>query len=176
MRRNRMCCLGVLAALLTLLSGCMLKTVDQMYCLPRRSEEYHNLQAAMDQVMSGLEYCAPQGGEPADGADGGPDRGRSVGSSGICQGVGERPLKIFIFAKEHGAYVNTATIETAGTAFEQVEYADLDGAGGVELVVGRQVSNEVVHALSAYTFSQGTPETLLTANYSRFLTVDLDQE
>ena len=63
MRRNRMCCLGVLAALLTLLSGCMLKTVDQMYCLPRRSEEYHNLQAAMDQVMSGLEYCAPLQGE-----------------------------------------------------------------------------------------------------------------
>ena len=52
----------------------------------------------------------------------------------------------------------------------------MDGAGGVELVVGRQVSNEVVHALSAYTFSQGTPETLLTANYSRFLTVDLDRD
>ena len=56
----------------------------------------------------------------------------------------------------------------AGTAFEQVEYADLDGSGGVELVVGRQVSNEVVHSLSAYTYVDGTPETLLTANYSRF--------
>ena len=62
MRRNRMCCLGVLAALLTLLSGCMLKTVDQMYCLPRRSEEYHNLQAAMDQVMSGLGTAPPSRG------------------------------------------------------------------------------------------------------------------
>lgn len=177
MRRNRMCCLGVLAALLTLLSGCMLKTVDQMYCLPRRSEEYHNLQAAMDQVMSGLEYCAPLQGENQQTVQMVDLTGDGQSEALVfAKGVGERPLKIFIFAKEHGAYVNTATIETAGTAFEQVEYADLDGAGGVELVVGRQVSNEVVHALSAYTFSQGTPETLLTANYSRFLTVDLDRD
>lgn len=98
MRRNRMCCLGVLAALLTLLSGCMLKTVDQMYCLPRRSEEYHNLQAAMDQVMSGLEYCAPLQGENQQTVQMvGPDRGRSVGSSGICQGSGRAPSENFHF-------------------------------------------------------------------------------
>ena len=63
MRRKRMNLLTVLAALAVLLSGCMLKTVDQMYCLPRRSEEYYNLQSAMDQVMSGLDYCAPLQGE-----------------------------------------------------------------------------------------------------------------
>ena len=175
MRQKRMCCLAVLATLALLLSGCMLKTVDQMYCLPRRSEEYHNLQTVMDKVMSGLEYCAPLQGENQQTVQMVDLTGDGQSEALVfAKGVGERPLKIFIFTKEHGAYVNTATIETAGTAFEQVEYADLDGTGGMELVVGRQVSNEVVHSLSAYTFSEGTPDTLLTANYSRFLTADLD--
>ena len=41
-----------------LLTGCML-TVDQMYCLPKRSEAFRNLQAAIDSAMAGLSYCAP---------------------------------------------------------------------------------------------------------------------
>lgn len=177
MRRKKMDLLAALAALAVLLSGCMLKTVDQMYCLPRRSEEYYNLQSAMDQVMSGLDYCAPLQGENQQTVQMVDLTGDGQSEALVfAKGVGERPLKIFIFAKDHGVYINTATIETAGTAFEQVEYADLDGTGGVELVVGRQVSNEVVHALSAYTFSEGTPESILTANYTRFLTADLDQD
>ncbi len=63
MKWNRIYLLLVAVALVVSLSGCMLKTVDQMYCLPRRSEEYKDLQAAMDRVMGGLEYCAPVQGE-----------------------------------------------------------------------------------------------------------------
>lgn len=48
MKWNRIYLLLVAVALVVSLSGCMLKTVDQMYCLPRRSEEYKDLQAAMD--------------------------------------------------------------------------------------------------------------------------------
>ena len=111
MRRNRMCCLAALSALSALLSGCMLKTVDQMYCLPRRSEEYHNLQAAMDQVMSGLEYCAPLQGENQQTVQMVDLTGDGQSEALVfAKGVGERPLKIFIFTKEHGAYVNLSLI------------------------------------------------------------------
>ncbi|MFR8331410.1 MAG: hypothetical protein ACLU9S_02730 [Oscillospiraceae bacterium] len=63
MRRKRMNLLTVLAALAVLLSGCMLKTVDQMYCLPRRSEEYYNLQSGYGpgHEWSGLLRAAPGG-------------------------------------------------------------------------------------------------------------------
>ena len=53
-----------LALLLTLgvqLTGCAM-TVEEMYCLPRRSESYNNLQTVMDPVMEGLEYAAPSSG------------------------------------------------------------------------------------------------------------------
>ena len=46
-----------------LLSGCALRTVEDMYRVPRRSESYNNLQAAMDLAMDGLEYAAPLTGE-----------------------------------------------------------------------------------------------------------------
>ncbi len=46
-----------------MMSGCGIKTVDELYCLPKRSEDYHELQSAIDGVMSGLEYCAPILGE-----------------------------------------------------------------------------------------------------------------
>ena len=55
--------LAVLLAVSVLLSGCVLGTLDELYCLPKRSEEYENLQAVVDKAMAGLEYCAPSYGE-----------------------------------------------------------------------------------------------------------------
>ena len=55
----------LLLVLLTaaLLSGCSARTVDELYCLPKRSEEFNNLQSAISKEMDGLEYCAPLTGE-----------------------------------------------------------------------------------------------------------------
>ena len=52
--------LGVTVLLLT---GCNVKVVNEMYCLPKRSEEYNNLQAEIDKVRRA----------PAAGTDGGSD-------------------------------------------------------------------------------------------------------
>ena len=52
MKRNWIICLLLAATLL--LSGCM-STVDQMYCLPKRSENILDLQAAIVRAMAGLD-------------------------------------------------------------------------------------------------------------------------
>ena len=36
-----------------LLAGCGARTIDEMYCLPRRSERNNNLRAAMESAMEG---------------------------------------------------------------------------------------------------------------------------
>ena len=56
--------IGVLMLLLTLLlSGCFIKTVDELYTLPKHSDEYNNLQQAIDQLMAqGAAYSAPVSG------------------------------------------------------------------------------------------------------------------
>ena len=42
----------ILTALL--FTGCAMRTVDEMYSLPKRSEAYANLQSAIDIAMAGL--------------------------------------------------------------------------------------------------------------------------
>ena len=168
---------ALVAALSLALSGCMMKTVDEMYRLPKRSEDDNNLQAAIDGVMSGLEYSAPIQGDNQQTVQMADLNGDGRQEALVfAKGTDDRPLKIFVFTKQDGNYVNTGAIQTAGTTFEQVEYVDIDDAPGLELVVGRQVGNEVLHSLSVYSFGAGQADTILTAGYTRYITADLDND
>ena len=47
--KRKLCLLIIAAALL--LSGCAMRRVDEMYALPRRSEEFNHLQSAIDAAI-----------------------------------------------------------------------------------------------------------------------------
>ena len=55
--------LAVLFMAAILLGGCSMRTIDEMYCLPKRSEGFLNLQSVIDDAMSGLNYHAPISGD-----------------------------------------------------------------------------------------------------------------
>ena len=167
--------LGVLACLL--LSGCAMKTVDEMYCLPKRSEAYQELQKVLDTELQNMEYCAPLSGmnqQPVQAAD--------VDGDGVSEflvfakAAGERPLRILVIEREDQTFTLTDTLQFSGTAFDQVEYITMDEKSGVELVVGIQLSDQLLRSVAAYTFADGKGEKLLGANYTNFLTVDLDRD
>lgn len=167
--------LGVLACLL--LSGCAMKTVDEMYCLPKRSEAYQELQKVLDTELQNMEYCAPLSGmnqQPVQAAD--------VDGDGVSEFLvfaktaGERPLRILVIEREDQTFTLTDTLQFSGTAFDQVEYISMDEKSGVELVVGIQLSDQLLRSVAAYTFADGKGEKLLDANYTNFLTVDLDRD
>ena len=167
--------LGVLACLL--LSGCAMKTVDEMYCLPKRSEAYQELQTVLDTELQNMEYCAPLSGmnqQPVQAAD--------VDGDGVSEflvfakAAGERPLRILVIEREDQTFTLTDTLQFSGTAFDQVEYISMDEKSGVELVVGIQLSDQLLRSVAAYTFADGKGEKLLDANYTNFLTVDLDRD
>lgn len=167
---------AVLAALMLSLCGCVM-TVDQMYVPPRRSESYRNLQAVMDEYMADADYCAPITGEnqqTVQMADLNGDGSNEVVV--FVKGNDEHPLKILIFRMEEGEYILMSLIESTGTAFDQVEYVQMDGQPGMELVVGRQVSDQVMRNVTVYRFTDGTPEQLLTVNYQKFLKLDMDSD
>lgn len=160
-----------------LFTGCNMSTIDQMYCLPKRSEDYLNLQSAMESAMVGLEYHAPIAGDhqqPVQMVD--LDGDENEECLVFARGSGEKPLKILIFAQVQNEYVLAGTIENNGTAFEQVQYVSFTGREGVDLIVGRQVSDQVVRPVSVYTLYQGRMEQILTTQYSRFVTTDLNQD
>ena len=167
--------LAVLCLAALLLSGCSMTTVDKMYRLPKRSEEYNNLQSAIDKAMTDLEYCAPQAGEYQQTVQMADLDGDSTEEYLVfAKGTAEQPMQILVFHQVGEDYVLTQTLESHGTAFDRVEYVQMDGKPGVELVVGRQVSDQVMGAVSVYSFHSGEAEQIVKASYTKFVTCELD--
>ncbi len=159
-----------------ILSGCSMQTVDQMYRLPKRSTDYSNLQAAIDKAMDGLAFSAPLTGENQQSVQMADVDGDTLQEYLVfAKGSSELPLRILVFDRVDDVFVHTDTIESNGAAYDQVEYIQMDDKPGVEVIIGRQISDQLVRSVSVYTFSGGEAEQLVTANYRKFITVDLNE-
>ena len=167
--------LVLLLAAMLLLSGCSMRTADQMYAIPKRSERYMDLQNQIDGAMDGLSYCAPLSGENRQTVQMADLNGDGTQEYLVfAKGSSERPLRILIFAQQAEEIVLWDTIESNGTAFEQIEYVNMDDVPGAELVVGCQLSDQLMRSVSVYHFPGGKAQRLLNTNYSKYLTVDMD--
>lgn len=162
--------------LIVLLGGCAMPTVEQMYLPPRRSEELSNLQSAIDKEMSGLSYAAPVSGDNQQTVqmadlDGDGREEYMV----FAKGTSEKPLKILVFRQEKDDTCTLMeTVELRGAAFEQVEYVDIDGNPGQEIVAGVQISDRILRIGSVYSFASNQADCILSTVYARMLTCDLD--
>lgn len=173
--KNRIWSLILLLILASILTGCSMRTVDEMYRLPRRSETDNNLQSAIDAAMEDLSFAAPIAGEnqqTVQMAD--LDGDGMVEYIVFARDTVNKAMRILIFGQQADMFTLNAVIESHGSAFEQVEYAHIDDKPGLEMVVGRQVSDQVRRSLSVYSCAGGTPEQIMTANYLKYLTCDLD--
>lgn len=167
----------LILAVACLLYGCQIRTVDQMYRVPKRPESYNDLQKVMDAAMTGMEYSAPRAGENQQTVQMADLDGDGIREYLLyAKGDGDKPLQILIFAQRDNGYVLIDTIGCTGSAFDLVEYVQMDGAGGMEIVVGCQISEQVTRSVSVYTMNQGAANQLLSTNYSKFLTCDLDSD
>lgn len=160
-----------------LLSGCGMRSVHELYRIPKRSEEYKNLQSAIDSVMGTLEYCSPLSGEHPQTVQMADLDGDAVPEYLLfAKGKTEKPLHILIFREVNNEYVLSDTIQSAGAAFDVVQYARVDDRPGYELIVGHQVSDQVTRSVTVYTFDQGKASALMNANYTKFVTCDLNAD
>lgn len=167
--------LMLLAALL--LTGCTVHTVDKMYCLPKRSEEYADVQSAINSAMGGLEHSAPRSGENQQTVQMADLDGDGTSEYLVfAKGNAERPLRILVFDEVDGVYQLVHTIENNGYAFDMVEYVQMDDVPGMEMVVGCLLGDQMIRSVSVYSFSGGEPERLVKTNYAKVLTVDLDMD
>ena len=94
-----------------LLFGCAPTTIDELYCLPKRSEEVSDLQSAIDQVMDALQYSAPRSGDNQQSVQmvdlDGDGRMEAVL---FAKGTDDSPLKILIFRLMEDSYELADTI------------------------------------------------------------------
>ena len=167
----------LLAAMLAavLLSGCALSTVEEMYALPKRSKEFRELQAAIDTAMYGMTFSSPQSGDNQQTVQMADLNGDGVEEYLVfAKGATEKPLQVLIFQQDETGKCRTmATIGFNGQAFEQVEYVEFDDKPGYELVVGIQVSDQVLRSVAVYSFAGGDAELLLLNSYSKMLACNL---
>lgn len=173
--RNRIRAVAVALIAALTFSGCSMRTVGQMYQLPKRSEDYSNLQSVMDEAMSGLKFSAPISGDNQQSVqmadiDGDGEQEYLV----FCKGSAELPLRILVFDRINGTFTHIDSIESNGAEFDQIEYIQMDEEPGVEIVVGHKISDMLTRSVSVYTFADGESERLITTNYRKFLAVDMD--
>ncbi len=162
--------------LLLFLTGCLFKTTDELYAVPQASEEYINLQAAIDQAKGTADYAAPLLGRNTQTV-----QLVDLDNDGTQEAVtffrdasAEKPLKIYIFRQiGEDAYEVKAVIEGDGTAIESINYCDLDGGGSKEILVSWRLSTSV-HTLVAYSLSGGVVTELMRTGYSYYVPVDVD--
>ena len=171
---------GLLALLLCLggLTGCVFGSVDEMYALPKSSESYVNLQATINQEKGSAEYIAPLSGENRQtiqlvDVDG---DGSQEAVAFFRDAAAEQPLQIVIFKQDdREAYQVYARIEGIGSEIESIDYLDLCGDTGCDILVSWQVSASV-HTLVGYTIAGGEPMEILRSGYGRYLAADLDKD
>lgn len=166
------------AFLLTVLcTGCIGRPADALYALPQQPDEYYELQKAIDQILiQDAAYSGPLTGSNQQAvqlAD--LDGDKADEAIVFVKTGGAKSLKAYIFDDQgNGGYENTAVIEGDGSAFDAVEYAQLDGEPGLEILVGRQLSEQISQSLGAYAYRNGNLVELMTANYAEFTVADLD--
>ena len=174
MKKKILLLIGAMLAVL-LLSGCAMRTIDELYTPPKRSEEYSRLQSAIDIAMAGLNYSAPLTGENQQAVQMADLNGDGVEEYLVfAKGNSDKPMQILVFSQKENGNVEIEDVITGnGSAFELVQYAQIDGKPGFELVVGCQVSDQLMGSVSVYSFSGGRAERLVNVGYSKLLTLDL---
>ena len=187
-KKLRLLLLAATAGLcLALLSGCSLKSPEDLYTLPRPPEEYDLLQQAITRVQQELgttysttvEYAAPLSGvniQPIQMLDLDDDGVQESAAAFFRVTGAENPLMIYLFRQApDGGYEVYAVIEGGGSAINRVSYEDLDGAPGKEIVVHWQMSDDV-HLLGAYSLSTGSVRALLITSYTDYALLDMDMD
>lgn len=167
----------MLLAAVCLLCGCQIRTVDQMYQVPKRPQSYNDLQSVMDAAMVGMEYSAPRSGENQQTVQMADLDGDGIREYLVfAKNSDDKPLRILIFSQKGGSYALLDTIVCTGTSFDLVEYVQMDDTSGVEIVVGCQISEQLPRSVCVYRLHDGQISQLLSTNYTKFLTSDLDSD
>ncbi|MDO4845960.1 MAG: hypothetical protein Q3977_05025 [Oscillospiraceae bacterium] len=176
MRCGKICIAALALCLALCLCGCPMLSVDEMYTLPRQSDEYNALQNAINEILrDGAQYSSPVTGsnqQPIQMAD--------LTGDGLDEAIvftkteGDKPLKAQIFIRSGDGYERLCSIDGDGSAFDRVEYAQIDGEPGLEIVLGKRIGNQVLQSVGAYSLRDEQPTELMTANYSELRITDLD--
>ena len=187
MKKNWMAA-ALLSVVLLCLSGCAFASPEELYAVPRASEDYKNLQDQIDLVRgAGAEYAGPLFGTNTQ-----PVQLMDLDGDGVQEALAffrstdaedAHPLKIYIYRQtDDGNYEVWNIVEGDAPAINSISYEDLDGkttpAGNLdkELVVSWRLSDKI-YRLEAFSVTGEEVEALLPAvSYTEYVLWDMDKD
>ena len=161
---------------LIILSGCSITAVDELYSLPKTSEQYLQLEElALHEKALGFDYSAPISGNYrqsillSDLDNDGQDEALAFFRDS------EQTLKICIYSHGNSEdFELVSTIDGEGTSIRRVDFADMDGDGRPELLVLWQISADI-RVLNVYSLDGWNASELLSvSNCTEFRFADMD--
>ena len=175
---KKRCCLAVLILLVIWsFTGCYSFDSENFYALPKLPEEFRGIQEAVSQVLKEGSYSAPVSGtnrraiQQADLDGDGRDEVLV-----FCKVEGDHPLRLLILNGEKDKYTVTATIESEGSDFNSVEYAQIDGEPGTEILLTLRLGEQMQQFMKVYTLDEGNPHEMMRSDYTAFTTLDIDTD
>lgn len=175
---KKICVLPLTVAMLVSLSGCLfIGSTEDLYSMPELPDEYVELDAQIKDIIdSGCEYAAPTSGANIQSI-----QLIDLDADGTAEAVAcfrnnsdEKPLKIYIFRVDGSNYEQEAIIEGSGTAIDRIDYADLNGDGIKEIIVGWKMSTE--KAMTVYSMRGGQATDIMEAPYAKYTLTDIDAD
>ncbi len=165
----------LLISALFVLCSCSV-TVDDLYQLPQLSGENAQLQKLIDEVLNlGASYAPPSSGSHRQSV-----QLEDLNNDGHREAIAffrvsgdDKPLKIHIFRKIDGEYVETAKIEGEGESIDSISYSDMDNDGQTELIIGWQISTDI-KLLTIYSISDFQPYLIGSTNYTDYALCNLN--
>jgi hypothetical protein len=161
------------AALALNLSGCSLRSVDELYSLPQPSEEYISLQSLLDaELADGCEYSAPTGGNYRQSVHSVDLDGCGDAEALAFLRDADATPKICIYGIDGDEYYLACTITGTGSSIGGVEYSDLDGDGYQEIIVSWQEMTGF-STLCVYSMADMSGKVLLSTDNTAFRLADM---
>ncbi|MBR3867588.1 MAG: hypothetical protein IKM54_07335 [Butyricicoccus sp.] len=169
-----------LLCLFGLLCGCQLRSGEDLLAAPKPTEEFLALQTELDKELAeGAVYAAPVSGSNRNyiqlvdlNSDG---RDEAIAFFRTSSMSNEFSIKVYE-QQNDGSYLNRGAIAGVGVAIHEVNYPQFTSDGSRSIQITWQVTGETVLAMSVGAFHGDTVETLLAADYTNFVNVDLTDD
>lgn len=159
------------------LCGCSMLNSSDLLTLPMISPEHQQLLKLINGVTGSTDWVTTN---PAAGNNRLTTQFVDFYGDGIPEAVAffkntpEFRLRVTVYSKSGvSSYAELCSVEMNGEQIQRVEYADLDGDGSQEMLVGVRYDTAALYTLYAFSLRNGSAAELLNVTYNDFTLCDL---